>query len=400
PTPGPGEILVKVAACGICGSDVHGYDGSSGRRIPPIVMGHEAAGRVAKTGPQVTGWSEGDRVTFDSTISCGTCAYCARGEINLCDNRRVLGVSCSDYSCAGAFAEYVIVPQRIVYRLPDSLSFSEAAMLEAVAVAVHAVALSKISSGDRALVLGAGMIGLLTLQALRAAGCSTVYVADVDASRLKLAKEVGATETLHATSDDLVSEILRLTNNAGIDVAVEAVGIDATVRAAVNSVRKGGTVTLVGNITPEVTLPLQKAVTRQVRLQGSCASARGYSPAEAHEPWRRTWRVTAFCSGKVTSGVILPTRVTVPPFRTEFTAARTVASMPTASTATSTPALFVRRRTWETKSSPVACRVSVAPTSLASFKREASTSATYAVEQPAARRACRVSSPIIPAPRT
>ena len=279
PTPGPGEILVKVAACGICGSDVHGYDGSSGRRIPPIVMGHEAAGRVAKVGPQVTGWSEGDRVTFDSTISCGACRYCARGEINLCDNRRVLGVSCADYSCAGAFAEYVIVPQRIVYRLPDSLSFSEASMLEAVAVAVHAVALSQISSGDRALVLGAGMIGLLTLQALRAAGCSTVYVADVDASRLKLAKDVGATETLHATGDDLVSEILRLTNNAGIDVAVEAVGIDATVRAAVNCVRKGGTVTLVGNITPEVTLPLQKAVTRQIRLQGSCASAGEYPKA-------------------------------------------------------------------------------------------------------------------------
>jgi L-iditol 2-dehydrogenase len=279
PTPGPGELLVKVAACGICGSDVHGYDGSSGRRIPPIVMGHEAAGRVAKVGPQVTGWAEGDRVTFDSTISCGACRYCARGEINLCDNRRVLGVSCSDYSCAGAFAEYVIVPQRIVYRLPDALSFSEAAMLEAVAVAVHAVSLSKISSGDRALVLGAGMIGLLTLQALRAAGCSTVYIADVDASRLKLAKEVGATETLHATGDDLVSEVLRLTNNAGVDVAVEAVGIDATVCAAVNSVRKGGTVTLVGNITPEVTLPLQKAVTRQIRLQGSCASAGEYPKA-------------------------------------------------------------------------------------------------------------------------
>ena len=278
PVPGPGEILVKVAACGICGSDVHGYDGSSGRRIPPIVMGHEAAGRVAKVGPQVTGWSEGDRVTFDSTISCGTCRYCARGEINLCDNRRVLGVSCSDYSCAGAFAEYVIVPQRIVYRLPDSLSFSEAAMLEAVAVAVHAVALSQISSGD-AIVLGAGMIGLLTVQALRAAGCSTVYVADVDASRLKLAKEVGATETLHVTGDDLVSEVLRLTKNAGVDVAVEAVGIDATVRAAVNSVRKGGTVTLVGNITPEVTLPLQKAVTRQIRMQGSCASAGEYPKA-------------------------------------------------------------------------------------------------------------------------
>src|SRR5467141_1006537 len=279
PVLNPGEILVKVAACGICGSDVHGYDGSSGRCSPPIVMGHEAAGRVAAVGPQVTGWAEGDRITFDSTISCGACRYCARGEINLCDQRRVLGVSCSDYRCNGAFAEYVIVPQRIAYHLPDSLSFSEAAMLEAVAVAVHAVSLSRISPGDQALVLGAGMIGLLTLQALRSAGCSTVYVADVDASRLKLAKEVGVTETLHATGDDLVSEVLRLTNNAGVDVAVEAVGIDVTVRAAVNSVRKGGAVTLVGNITPEVTLPLQKAVTRQIRLQGSCASAGEYPQA-------------------------------------------------------------------------------------------------------------------------
>lgn len=279
PTPGPGEILVKVAACGICGSDVHGYDGSSGRRIPAIVMGHEAAGRVAGVGPQVTGWSEGDRITFDSTIFCGTCRYCSRGEVNLCDHRQVLGVSCSDYRCAGAFAEYVIVPQRIVYRLPASLSFAEAAMLEAVAVAVHAVSLSRISPGDQALVLGAGMIGLLTLQALRAAGCSSVYVADVDASRLKLAEEVGATATLHATGEDLVSEILKLTSGAGVDVAVEAVGIDATVRAAVQSVRKGGTVTLVGNIAPEVTLPLQEAVTRQIRLQGSCASAGEYPQA-------------------------------------------------------------------------------------------------------------------------
>jgi L-iditol 2-dehydrogenase len=281
PTPGPGEILVHVAACGICGSDVHGYDGSSGRRIPPIVMGHEAAGRVARVGPQVTGWSEGDRVTFDSTIFCGSCQYCSRGEVNLCDRRQVLGVSCTDYRCAGAFAEFVIVPERIVYRLPDSLSFAEAAMLEAVAVAVHAVSLSRISPGDQALVLGAGMIGLLTLQALCAAGCASVYVADVDASRLKLAKEVGATATFHASSEALISEILRLTNGAGVDVAVEAVGVDATVRAAVQSVRKGGTVTLVGNITPEVTLPLQKVVTRQIRLQGSCASAGEYPQAIA-----------------------------------------------------------------------------------------------------------------------
>lgn len=279
PIPGAGELLIRVAACGICGSDVHGYDGSSGRRIPPIVMGHEAAGRVAALGAQVTGWREGDRVTFDSTVSCGSCPYCSRGEINLCDRRRVLGVSCGDYRCAGAFAEYVIVPQRIAYKLPDALSFSEAAMLEAVAVAVHAVSLSPIMPGTQALVLGAGMIGLLCLQALRAAGCSTVFISDIDPSRLALAKEVGATEPLNATGDELVAEIFKRTQGAGVDLALEAVGIDATVRAAVNSVRKGGAVTLVGNITPEVTLPLQTAVTRQIRIQGSCASAGEYPQA-------------------------------------------------------------------------------------------------------------------------
>jgi len=276
PAAGPKQVLVRVAACGICGSDVHGYDGSSGRRIPPIVMGHEAAGTVAAVGAGVTGFSPGDRVSFDSTVSCGQCRYCQRGQINLCDRRQVLGVSCGDYRCAGAFAEYVVVPEHIVCRLPDRLSFNEAAMLEAVAVALHAVTLSGVTASDTALVIGAGMIGLLTLQSLRAAGCARVLIADIDGSRLKLAKEVGATEALQASGKELLSEVLRLTRGNGADVVIEAVGIDATVRGAVDCVRKGGTVVLVGNVTAEVTLPLQKVVTRQIRLQGSCASEGEY----------------------------------------------------------------------------------------------------------------------------
>src|ERR1700753_3699017 len=118
PEPAAAEILVQVAACGICGSDVHGYDGTSGRRIPPIVMGHEAAGVVAAVGSEVSEFSVGDRVTFDSTVYCGVCDFCRKGEVNLCDNRQVVGVSCGDYSRAGAFAEYVAVPARIVYTLP------------------------------------------------------------------------------------------------------------------------------------------------------------------------------------------------------------------------------------------------------------------------------------------
>lgn len=278
PEPATDEVLIRVAACGICGSDVHGYDGSSGRRIPPIVMGHEAAGTVAAVGKAASGLTKGARVTFDSTVYCGECAPCSRGEVNLCDHRQVLGVSCGDYRRAGAFAEFVVVPARIVHRLPDNLSFSEAAMLEAVAVALHAVSLVPVPAGSTALVVGAGTIGLLLQQALRVAGCSRVYVADVDATRLQLSRDLGATGVLSATSE-LIAQILQLTNGAGVDIAVEAVGKSETVNTAIDSVRKGGSIVLVGNISPEAALPLQKVVTRQIRLQGSCASAGEYPKA-------------------------------------------------------------------------------------------------------------------------
>jgi L-iditol 2-dehydrogenase len=268
-----------VAACGICGSDVHGYDGASGRRIPPIVMGHEAAGIVAAVGSDVRSVSPGDRVTFDSTVYCAKCEFCLRGEVNLCDDRQVVGVSCGEYRRAGAFAEYITVPEYIVYRLPPTLSFAEAAMLEAVSVALHAVKLSCIEDGETALVIGAGMIGLLILQAARVAGCSRVFVADVDGTRLKMAANLGADETLLVSGADLLREVLRLTNGRGVDVVLEAVGRNETVASAIDCVRKGGTVTLVGNIAPEVSLPLQKVVTRQIRLQGSCASAGEYPEA-------------------------------------------------------------------------------------------------------------------------
>jgi L-iditol 2-dehydrogenase len=279
PAAGYGEVLVRVEACGICGSDVHGYDGSTGRRIPPIVMGHEAAGTVELVGAGVTKYKSGDRVTFDSTIYCGECPYCKRGQINLCDNRQVMGVSCGDYRRHGAFAEFVVVPERILYPLPENISFSEAAMLEAVSVALHGVKVSQVVGGETTLVIGAGMIGLLIVQAARAAGCARVFVSDVDATRLNLAKQVGADEVLHCSGAELVAEVMRLTDGNGVDIALEAVGRNETVAGAIDCTRKGGTVTLVGNVSPEVMLPLQKVVVRQLRLQGSCASSGEYPEA-------------------------------------------------------------------------------------------------------------------------
>ena len=285
PSPAPNEVLVEVAACGICGSDVHGYDGSSGRRIPPIVMGHEASGTVAALGSEVTGYAVGDRVTFDSTVFCGRCEFCLRGEVNLCNDRQVIGVSCGEYRRAGAFAEFVTVPAQILYKLPSGLSFPEAAMLEAVSVALHAVSLSTPETPGQpprtALVLGAGMIGLLVLQAARAAGFSPIHLADVDPTRLQLGTDLGADHTWNTATQDLSGEIARITAGHGVDVAFEVVGRSETVASAIDSVRKGGSVILVGNIASEVAIPLQKVVTRQIRLQGSCASAGEYPQAMA-----------------------------------------------------------------------------------------------------------------------
>ena len=272
PAIGPDDVLVRVRACGICGSDVHGLDGKTGRRIPPLVMGHEAAGEVVEPGANVTDLKAGDRVTFDSTVYCGRCFFCLRGEQNLCDNREVLGVSPGPYRRHGAFAEFVAVPRRIMYRLPENLSYEQAAMIEAVSVAVHAVGLTPIRLGDTAVVVGAGMIGLLTIQAARNAGCSRVITVDPDEGRLKLALAAGATDSINPKAVNAVEAIRELTGGTGADVALECVGATEPIVTAIDGVRKGGAVTLVGNVSPKIELPLQSVVTRQIRLQGSCAS--------------------------------------------------------------------------------------------------------------------------------
>jgi len=226
PDIGAHDLLIRVKACGICGSDVHGYDGSTGRRIPPVVMGHEAAGIVEEKGSAVERFQVGDRVTFDSTVSCGRCPFCRRGEVNLCEKREVLGVSCADYRRDGAFAEFVSVPEHIVYNLPPEFSFEHAALIEAVSIVVHAAKLTGIQPGDSA-------------------------------------------------DPDLIPTLRHVTDG-GPDIAVEVVGLQKSVTTAIESVRRGGTVTLIGNLAPNVEIPLQTVVTRQLRLLGSCASAGEY----------------------------------------------------------------------------------------------------------------------------
>lgn len=276
PEYGSDDLLVRIKACAICGSDVHGMDGSTGRRIPPVIMGHEASGIIAEVGTDVKEFAIGDRITFDSTISCGECYYCRKGQINLCDNRRVLGVSCDDYRQDGAFAEYITIPQRIAYHLPEEISFEQAAMVEPVSIAVHAVNRSAFSLNDTVVVVGVGMIGLFVVQILRITGCGRIIAIDLDEGKFELARKFGATHCLSAGQEDLLPQIAKLTRGRGADFAFEVVGITPAVKTAVDVLRKGGSLTLVGNLKQQINFPLQSVVIRQISLYGSCASSGEY----------------------------------------------------------------------------------------------------------------------------
>ena len=179
------DVLVKIKAVAICGSDVHGFDGSTGRRKPPIIMGHEAAGEVVETGNGVRAFKKGDRITFDSTIFCGKCFFCQNGQVNLCDNRMVLGVSCDEYRRHGCFAEYVVVPDNIAALLPEGLSYEEAACAEPVGVAAHAVRNTPLALNECAAVVGSGLIGNLVIRILKASSAGKIVaLATADGSFL------------------------------------------------------------------------------------------------------------------------------------------------------------------------------------------------------------------------
>ena len=279
PEVGADDLLVRVEAVGICGSDVHGMDGSSGRRIPPLVMGHEAAGVIEAVGASVGGWAPGDAVTFDSTIWCGRCAFCVDGLVNLCDDRRVLGVATGDYRRDGAFAERVAVPARIVVRAAArGLDGGGRARRAARGRAPRGRA-NAVGGDDAVLVVGCGVIGLLVIAAARQAGAGRIIAVDLSPSRLARATAMGATDVVTAAGDDVADQLRALTGGRGPDVAFEAVGIGSTVALAIAAVRKGGTVVLVGNVVPTVELPLQWVVSRQLTLLGSAASCGEYPRA-------------------------------------------------------------------------------------------------------------------------
>ncbi len=267
PAVGPTEVLVQVAASGICSSDVDGMDGSTGRRIPPIIMGHEAAGTIVAVGQGVTRWHVGERVTYGCAIHCGNCSYCRRGLINLCDDRRWMGVSAPTARKHGSYAEYVAVPQQILVQLPDTVSFAAAALSEPLSVAMHALARTPRTLYDSALVVGCGPIGLLAIQLLRASGCGRIVAVDRNPPRLALAELCGAQVLVgSALAGATLATIQSATGNTGVDLALEAAGSESSLQLCVAALRKGGSLTLIGNVLPSVAFPLQAAVVKELTI--------------------------------------------------------------------------------------------------------------------------------------
>ena len=263
--PSAGEVRIRVMATGICGSDVHGYLGITGRRIPPMIMGHEFSGIVCETGAGVVNVRQGDRVTVQPAIFCGGCEFCKKGLTNLCANKSFLGVM----SVNGSMAEYLRVPAHVIYKLPEGVDFIQGAMIEPLAVAYRAVKKIPGLEEKDVLIVGAGTIGLLVLQLVKLRGAKRVFVSDLEDFRLEVAKSLGADFVINAASGNVRDIIADETDNKGVDAALEAVGASPTVKQAVTSLKTGGTCVWIGNSAKMIDINMQEVVTRELNIHGT-----------------------------------------------------------------------------------------------------------------------------------
>lgn len=251
PTLQPGEVLLKVSASGICGSDIHGFLGHSERRKPPLVLGHEAVATIADLHPAVKGWSRGQRVVVNPLISCLACSACLTGKQNLCREWQVLGMDRRQ----GTYAEYVAVPAVQLHAISDTLSEPEAVLTEPLANIVHFYRISLVEIPDSVAIVGAGTIGILALLMARLRGISRAAVVDKNAARLEVARKLGAELVVNSAQEDPVQAVRRWSGGEGAEYVVETAGIQATRRAAVHLCRRGGRLLFIGMAEMESSLP-------------------------------------------------------------------------------------------------------------------------------------------------
>jgi L-iditol 2-dehydrogenase len=260
----PDDVLVRVRAVGVCGSDLHGYLGHTGRRVPPLVMGHEATGEVVAVGPAVRLLRPGQRVATNTIAACGHCRPCLAGERSLCEHRRILGMN-----APGAYAEYVVWPEDSLPELPETLSFDAGALAEPLAVALHGVNRAAIKAGDVVFIAGGGPIGVLAHLLARIAGAGQIIVSDLHPERLASARAFGADMVIDAATEDPVEVVREVTGGSGADVAIEAVGAGVTARQTIEAARNAGTVVWLGNSERRIEIDMQSVVTRDLVLRGS-----------------------------------------------------------------------------------------------------------------------------------
>ncbi|MCD9023793.1 alcohol dehydrogenase catalytic domain-containing protein [Cohnella sp. NL03-T5] len=262
PEPGENEVLIHVERAGICGSELGGFLGHNSLRKPPLIMGHEFAGTIAKTGNGAVKYRKGDRVTVNPLETCGECVDCLGGNEQLCSRRKLLGAH-----APGAFAEYVVVAENNIYLLPDSVTMDQAAFTEPLACAVHLCRMLNLNPDDRLLIMGAGPIGLFALAAARTLGLRDIVVADLNVERLRIVAELGGIPAQGA------EEIAKLKPNDGFHAAVDAVGLQATRLGCVESVRRGGRIGLTGLHEADSNLPINTIIREELKLLGAFAYA-------------------------------------------------------------------------------------------------------------------------------
>jgi 2-desacetyl-2-hydroxyethyl bacteriochlorophyllide A dehydrogenase len=262
PAPGPGEVVVRIVASAICGSDLHGFREASPRRIPPLVMGHEVAGRVSEAGDGADPALVGTRVIVKPVVSCGTCARCAEGRPNLCPNRKLMGMN-----FPGGFADACVLPASQILPIPDDLSDDVASLTEPLANAVHTVARS-VRDGDDVLVIGAGSIGLFAVRAAVLAGAERVFVADPLAPRLELAAAQGGRPL---PAEDPAAAVAEATGGEGVDAVIDAAGFPSTWALALAAARFGGRVEAVGLGAVEGPISYHAVVSKGLTVTGSYA---------------------------------------------------------------------------------------------------------------------------------
>ncbi|MFV0351258.1 MAG: zinc-binding dehydrogenase [Oscillospiraceae bacterium] len=265
PQPNEGEVLLKVDRCGICGSDVHGYLGLTGRRIPPMTLGHEFSAIVAETRPDTKKFAVGDKVVVQPIHFCGTCVNCKQGLTNMCLNKRFFGVLTVD----GAMAEYIAVPEKLLYRVPQGVGGSVAALTEPYAVAYGSVKKAGDLGGKTVLIIGAGAIGLCILQMVLLQKPKMIVMCDLSDKRLENAKHMGANETINPKTENYLEKIEKLTDGLMMDISFEAVGVEATANQSIKALKVGGTAMWVGMSQKEMTINMQDIVCSARAVIGS-----------------------------------------------------------------------------------------------------------------------------------